>query len=292
VNKELFLNKRNILIISNKGFIGKSLYNSFKINKNYHLYGLNSESCDLLNYEKTQTAFSKIVNQPTTIIFLSAYGRFPEDNYEIYNKNVTMITNLLNSVDKKLIEQFIFFSSTCLYGRPPKILPITEVNECIPNGYYGLSKFVSESLIKLQLTCPVSIIRIPGVYGTLNKNKSIISHFINSIINNEPITIYDKGLVLRDYVYIDDIIKVVNQIINIKCSITINIATGKSIKLIDLVAMIEKELNKKANISFISTNHKQFDMTFDITKLLELMPGYSPIHMNEGIKNLIYDIKL
>ena len=286
------MNTRNILLISDRGFIGKSLFNALSNNKEHNIYGLNSDNCNLLNEEKTKAAISKILIKPFTIIFLSTFGRFPEDNYDVYNKNVTMITNLLNSIDINLIEQFIFFSSTCLYGRPPKILPLTEVNECIPNGYYGLSKFVSESLIKLQLTCPVSIIRIPGVYGKLDQNKSIISHFINNIINNEPITIYDKGLVLRDYVFIDDIIEVVNHIINLKCEVTINIATGKSIKLIDLVVLIEKKLNKKANISFINTSHKQFDMTFDITKLIGLMPGYSPTYMNEGIKKLIDDINI
>ena len=97
---------------------------------------------------------------------------------------------------------------------------------------------------------------------------------------------------LRDYVFIDDIIEVVNHIINLKCEVTINIATGKSIKLIDLVVLIEKKLNKKANISFINTSHKQFDMTFDITKIIGLMPGYSPTYMNEGIKKLIDDINI
>jgi len=286
------LNTRNILLISDRGFIGKSLFNALSNNKEHNIYGLNSDNCNLLNEEKTKAAISKILIKPFTIIFLSTFGRFPEDNYDVYNKNVTMITNLLNSIDINLTEQFIFFSSTCLYGRPPKILPLTEVNECIPNGYYGLSKFVSESLTKLQLTCPVSIIRIPGVYGKLDQNKSIISHFINNIINNEPITIYDKGLVLRDYVFIDDIIEVVNHIINLKCEVTINIATGISIKLIDLVVMKEKKLNKKATISFINTSHKQFDMTFDITKLIGLMPGYSPTYMNEGIKKLIDDINI
>ena len=286
------MNTRNILLISDRGLIGKSLFNALSNNKEHNIYGLNSDNCNLLYEEKTKAAISKILIKPYTIIFLSTFGRFPEDNYDVYNKNVTMITNLLNSVDMNLIEQFIFFSSTCLYGRPPKILPITEVNECIPNGYYGLSKFVSESLIKLQLACPVSIIRIPGVYGILDKNKSIISHFVNNIINNKSITIYDKGLVLRDYVFIDDIIKVVNHIISLKCDVTINIATGKSIKLINLVSIIEKNMNKKADIIFINTNHKQFDMTFDITKLIGLMPGYSPTYMNEGIRKLIDHIKI
>jgi len=281
------LNTRNILIISNRGFIGESLYNSFKINKNYHLYGLNSQNCDLLNFNKTQTALSKIITQPLTIIFLSTYGRLPNDNYEIYNKNVTMITNLLNSINNKLIEQFIFFSSACLYGRPPKNIPIVEELDCDPNGYYGLSKYVSESLIKLQLSCPISIIRIPGVYGSLDKNKSIVSSFIYQMINDKKITIYDKGEVLRDYVYIYDVIKVIKYIIDTKSNITLNIATGKSIKLIDLVNAIEIILNKKAKINYLESGYSQFDISFNIDKLLNLIPDHKPTLINNGLKELI-----
>ncbi len=275
---------RNILIISNRGFIGTSLYNNLK---EYNVFGLNSETCDLLSLKKTKASLSNFLKQPFTIIFLSAFGRFPFDNYEVYNKNTTMILNLLESLNTKLIEQFIFFSSTCLYGRPPKSTTINEQLECMPNGYYGLSKYVSEKLIELHLSCPIANIRIPGVYGELDSNKSIINSFINKIEKNEKITIYDKGLVLRDYVYIEDVIKLVKCVINLKSSITLNLATGKSTKLINILRYIENCLSKKAKINFKNSNHNQFDMKFDISKLKNYMPGYRPISLKLGIeKNL------
>lgn len=281
------MNKRNILIISNRGFIGKSIFNSLIKNKEYNIYGLNSENCNLLNFENTNKTINKIIDKPFTIIFLSTFGRFPEDNYSVFNKNVTMISNFLNSINVNFIEQFIFFSSTCLYGRPPKSIPINEGLECIPNGYYGLSKYVSENLIKLKLKCPISIIRIPGVYGKLDNNKSVITNFISNITNNKNVIIYDKGLVLRDYVYIDDIIIIVKQIILSKLNNTINIATGKSLKVIDILNIIEKILDKKSNINFINTSHNQFDMSFDITNLINLFPKYEPTNINEGITKLL-----
>tara|TARA_B100000686_G_scaffold355016_1_gene469083 strand:- start:6950 stop:7825 length:876 start_codon:yes stop_codon:yes gene_type:complete len=281
------LSIRNILIISDRGFIGKSIFEDLKNNKKYNIYGLNSDNCDLLNINKTKQTISKIIVKPFTIVFLSTFGRFPEDNYDVYNKNTTMISNLLNNINTNLIEQFIFFSSTCLYGRPPNKIPIIETQECVPNGYYGLSKFVSESLIKLHLKCPICIIRIPGVYGELDNNKSIISNFINNIINNKTITIYDKGLVLRDYVYINDIVKVIKYIIDSNSNITINIATGKSVSLINLIKLIENNLNKKAKINFLNSGHQQFDMTFNINNLMNFMPDFNPTRMEDGIKKYI-----
>ena len=281
------MNKRNLLIISNRGFIGKSIFNSLKIYKDYSVYGLNSQNCNLLNLNKTKKTISKIINKPFTIIFLSTFGRFPEDNYSVFNKNIKMITNFLNSINKAFIEQFIFFSSTCLYGRPPKSLPMHENLECIPNSYYGLSKYVSESLIKLQLSCPITIIRIPGVYGELDNNKSIISNFISNINQNKSITIYDKGLVLRDYVYIDDIIKIINKSIYSKLDTTINIATGESIKIIDILNMIQDKLNIEGNINFINSGHTQFNMSFDITNLRNIFPKFTPTNINDGISKII-----
>ena len=100
--------KKNILIISNRGFIGKSLYEYFTNQQLHNIIGLNSETCDLLDIKKTKKILSKILVKPFTIIFLSTYGRFPKDNYSVYEKNTKMITNLLNSIDNKYVEHLFF----------------------------------------------------------------------------------------------------------------------------------------------------------------------------------------
>ena len=200
-----------------------------------------------------------------------------------------MITNLLNSIENKFVEHFIFFSSTCLYGRPPKSIPINESLECVPNGYYGLSKYVSEKFLRLRLACPISIIRIPGVYGKFDNNKSIVSLFIKKIISNENIILYDKGLVLRDYVFIKDIIKVIEYIIENSTDVLLNIATGKSLSLVNIISLLEGHLKKKANIIYADSGHEQFDMTFNIDYLKNFMPHFKPCFIEDGVKEYIAD---
>ena len=91
----------------------------------------------------------------------------------------------------------------------------------------------------------------PGVYGKFDNNKSIVSLFIKKIISNENIILYDKGLVLRDYVFIKDIIKVIEYIIENSTDVLLNIATGKSLSLVNIISLLEGHLKKKANIIYL-----------------------------------------
>ena len=156
------MNKK-ILIISNRGFIGKAIYEKFIKLSNFDIYGMNSDNCDLLNLNNCRKILKDITSKKIHIIFLSTYGRFLKDDFDVYEKNITMINNFLKSINLENIEQLLFFSSTCIYGRPPPILPLNEEVQCKPNGYYGLSKYISEEILKLKINSPLSIIRIPGI---------------------------------------------------------------------------------------------------------------------------------
>ena len=166
------MKKRNLLILSHKGFIGKSLFNYFLNNNNYNVQGLGSDECNLLDKNLCEKILRPKIKKKTTVIFLSSYLRNISDNVSILKNNISLISNFLESVNKKYIEQFIYFSSTCIYGRPPKSLPINENSNIINNNFYGLSKNVSEDILSLYLDCPLSIIRIPGVYGVFDKNSA------------------------------------------------------------------------------------------------------------------------
>lgn len=279
---------KNLIILSDRGFIGKNLYDHFCLKKNlYNVIGLNSKNCNLLNYKSCSRVLQKHTKKKFTLIFLSTYGRFPNDDYNVYIKNTNMIKNFLDSINKKNIEHLIFFSSTCVYGRPPIRKTINESLLRQPNGYYGLSKFVSEELLKLQVLSKLTIIRIPGVYGTNDNNKSIISSFIDCGIKNKKINLYDGGKSLRDYVNVKDITKIIDIIITKKIFKTINIATGKSFSIKSLIKKIEKQLNKKIKIKNILTRHTQFDMKFDNRSLNKIIPKFQFISIEEGIKELI-----
>ena len=92
---------------------------------------------------------------------------------------------------------------------------------------------------------------------------------------------------LRDYVHVDDVVKFIKFAIQNKFNDTINIATGKSTSIINIVRLIEKKLNKKAKINFIDTSHTQFNMEFDIKKIINLFPSFNPIQLSDGIDLMI-----
>ena len=72
-------------------------------------------------------------------------------------------------------------------------------------------------------------------------------------------------------------------IIDSKSNITINIATGESRNLIDLINIIENCLHKKAKIDFLIEKEMQFDLRFDIKKLKQYIPDFVPEVMEKGI---------
>ena len=279
--------KRNIIILSNRGFIGSYIYADLIKKSKYDIIGLNSKNCDLLNYNNTKKTFSKFGNKKITIIFLSTYGRIPADDFSVYEKNIAMINNFIKSVKHINVEQVIFFSSTCLYGRPPISIPINESKISLQNGYYGMSKYFSEELLKLSFNCPLCIIRVPGVYGVNDNNKSVISSFINQIFYNKKINLYDGGEVLRDYVYVNDIVKIIKICIDKKISDTFNFSTGKSYKIKEIINIIQKKFHKKAQLTNIKTNHLQFDLKFDVRKFNKLFPNFKVTDLKKGINEII-----
>ena len=87
----------------------------------------------------------------------------------------------------------------------------------------------------------------------------------------------------------DDVIKVINYLLVNKINSTLNIATGNSIKIIEIVRLLEKEIGKISKIIYQKSRHSQFDMIFDITKLKNLIVNYNPVDMIEGVKKLIHN---
>ena len=92
---------------------------------------------------------------------------------------------------------------------------------------------------------------------------------------------------LRDYVFVKDIIKVIEYIIDKSKDILLNIATGKSLSLVNIISLLEGHLKKKANIIDVDSGHEQFDMTFNIDYLKNFMPHFKPCYIEDGVREYI-----
>lgn len=166
--------------------------------------------------------------------------------------NVGTTKNMLEFARTNNIKQFIFSSSSSIYGENPNI-PWTEEEVPMPISPYAVSKLDCEAL-GFEYSSLYSIrfiaLRFFTVFGPAQRPDLAIYKFFYSIINERPLHIFGDGLSVRNYSYVDDIILGINAAISYEesnCEI-INLSGERSLNLLELIRLIENICEKKAII--------------------------------------------
>jgi len=289
-----FINYENpVLVIGKNSFIGSSILNFAKNNK---ILGVSKNDCNLLSFESTESFFSQFKNRAVDVVFCSGIGRHLEDSLRSYRKNVCMIETFLHTIQTKniIINTCIFLSSIDVYGDFPNI-PVCENTKILPSGYYGTSKASSEMLLNTYFSnteTKLAILRLPGIYGANDNDTSIISRFYNKIKNNETISIFGSDSIKRDFVYINDLCFYVNSLLDNPKNVLLNIASGKSYSLINIIKCIENRLLKKAKIDYKPSTNRSYDLEFNTALLKKTFPMFQTTYIEKGIDDYLIQKKM
>lgn len=195
--------------------------------------------------------------------------------------NINGTLNLLELAREHAVKQFVFGSSSSVYGVNEK-LPFAEADPIFnPISPYAATKAAGELLCHsyshlygLRTIC----LRFFTVYGARQRPDLAIHKFAKSIAQGKPITVFGDGTTRRDYTYIDDIIQGVRAAIDYdKTQYEIfNLGESETTELRELIALLEMSLNKSAEIDRQPMQPGDVPVTFaDITKARELL-GYNP----------------
>ncbi len=166
-----------------------------------------------------------------------------------YKVNFEGTKQLLEFSEKFSVKKFIFASSCAIYGNP-RILPISEDHEPSPLSPYAESKLSGEKICieHLKRGLDIVILRFFNVYGPKQDSNSpysdVISRFIKRILNGEPPIIYGDGDQTRDFVYVDDVLSVIEKTLLSKKTENriFNIGSGKRYS-VNQIFRILKELS-------------------------------------------------
>ena len=146
-------------------------------------------------------------------------------------------------------------------------------------------KILQEKIIRFfseKLGFNYLILRLPGVYGKDPENQNIISKMISAKNKKSFFKLNTSGNELRDYVYVNDIGKIINELTikNTKSSI-VNISSGKSFKINEIKNFIEKNLNKKIYFKKVKQkNITEYNLIYDNKKLKTFLPKFKFKYLN------------
>lgn len=202
---------------------------------------------DFLAREKFQTVIHLAAQ--TLVPYSMAHPEADED------LNVAGLVHLLEGCRKSGVEQIIFSSSAAIYGDNQN-LPLQETEMPAPTSFYGLSKAVGESYIRLYSQAfglHHVIFRFANVYGERQEETGeggVISIFARKIAQQEPVTIFGDGNQTRDFVYAGDIARAMCLAVGYPGCATLNVSTNKEVSLNQLITVLEKVLGHRMDVRY------------------------------------------
>jgi len=210
-----------------------------------------------------------------------------------FTTNIDGTFNLLDACRYHKIKDFIFASSSSVYGVNKKV-PFSESDVLERTiSPYAATKLSGEQicsnyshLFGIRCMC----LRFFTVYGPRQRPDLAISKFTKRILAGEAIDRYGDGSTARDYTYIDDIVEGVIGAINYRESDfeIFNLGGSATTKLSQMIEIIEEETGKKAQINQMPDQPGDVPRTYADVSKSERCLGYQvKTPLREGIRKYI-----
>ena len=234
---------------------------------------------DVRDYHALNLILNKI--KPQVIVHLAAVshaGRSNKDPYSTFDHSLRTLENALD-YSRNNVEQFIYFSSSMVYGNfeTPEV---TEESVLNPIGIYGALKVSGELMVKAYnqvFDLPYTIIRPSALYGPRCVSRRVGQIFIERAIKGAKLRVDGDGEERLDFTFIEDLVEGVALVINKPEALgeTFNITYGKSRSIQDLITIM-KEHFPEVEIEYVKRDKLMpFRGTLNISKAQKLL-GFEP----------------
>ena len=324
---------KKILITGAAGFIGFHLSQKL-LKEGYEIYGIDNlndyydpalkqarlvqlqvsnfkfQQLDLQNYEGLTKVFTEF--QPDIVINLAAQAgvRYSLENPRSYiESNLDGFFNILEASRQHGVNNFIYASSSSVYGNNEKS-PFSETdNVDHPVSLYAATKksneLIAHTYSHLYKMTTVGL-RFFTVYGPWGRPDMAYYFFTKAILEGKKIQLFNQGLNLRDYTYIDDIVESIKRMLdgfdslqpaveNDQYTATkspyyhlFNIGGSNPAPVLEFVEILENALRKKAIRELVGFQAGDVFSTEAETKTLESFINFKPtITLKEGLGEFV-----
>ena len=308
--------KKRILLTGGAGFIGSNLTKKLLESNQYHITSLDNFD-DFYSRKQKEISIGKFHSNNNYTFFegdirsqddLSKIGKLDVilhlaakagvrpsiKNPRLYQDvNVSGTQNLLEFAREREIKQFVFASSSSVYGVNENV-PWEEEEKLLPISPYASTKLSGEMLGHVYshlYGIRFLALRFFTVYGPGQRPDLAIHKFFKSIIDGNPIPVYGDGSTSRDYTFVEDTVKGIEAAINYEGSgfEIINLGNHQTITLKDLIKSIENVIGKSALIERLPEQPGDVRHTYaNISKAKSLLNYYPDTDFNSGLRKF-YD---
>jgi len=252
---------KNIIIANISGFLGNSL-NLYLKKKNYNVFNFKNKN-DLKSYD--------------CLIYSNFY--ISKNKNIFYKKNLNFAKKIINFLKKTKID-VIFISSH---------LPINIKKNIKKMNEYQIAKYNIENMLieegKIHKFY-VKILRFPNIYGPKAKY-GVIPDLLKKMKSDPEVLVYNSNH-FRDFVHIDDVVKIIKKFIKIKLNIRLYCGSGIKTQIKKLCLLLNKIQKKNSQFIFLKdkVNLNKQKLSFSNNILKKKISKFRFINIEKGLKNL------
>ena len=211
---------------------------------------------------------------------------------EELKNNVLLSAYLFEACVRQDVKKVVFLSSGgTVYGREAKC-PLAEDTPTNPISSYGLQKITIEKLLYLyhcMYNLDYRIIRLSNPYGPYQSPNGVlgaVTTFTYKALRGEAISVYGDGSVVRDFIYIDDAIRGILQIVNGESPHrTFNLGCGYGTSIRTVLQTIEKALGIELKVTYSEARPVDVPVNYlDIRRYEGAYGKLDPVCLETGIR--------
>jgi UDP-glucuronate 4-epimerase len=263
-----------------------------------------------------QVLFDRIVDEfrPDAIVHLAAQAgvRYSLENPRAYlDANVIGTFNVMEAARRLEVAHLLMASTSSVYGANDE-MPFTETEKADTQlTIYAATKKANESMAHAYAhlwNLPTTMFRFFTVYGPWGRPDLALYKFVDAILNNRPIDIYNHGEMYRDFTYVEDLVRGIRLLIDavpvrpiskdqidLRDSLSpvapfriVNIGNSNKVRLLDFIDAIEDCVGKKAIRNYMEMQKGDVPATWANSELLQRLTGYRPqTDFRDGIARFV-----
>ena len=263
---------------------------------------------DISDQEEMRRLFAD--NDFDAVVNLAAQAgvRYSIENPAAYiDANLVGFGHILEGCRHSGVGHLVYASSSSVYGSNTE-LPFSEKhNVDHPISLYAASKKANELMAHAYAHLygmPATGLRFFTVYGPWGRPDMALFKFTRGILNDQPIPVFNRGEMVRDFTYVDDIVEGVVRVIDRPATVSdgvnepdrsasapwriFNIGNSHRVPLMDYIQALEKALGKQATLDLLPMQDGDVPATEADVTALESDLGYRPrVKVEEGVQHFV-----
>ena len=258
----------------------------------FNFYKIDISDADVLEQLFERETFDVVCN-----LAAQAGVRYSIENPKAYvESNIVGFVNILECCRHHNIDHLVYASSSSVYGQNEKIPFSTDDRVDHPISLYAASKKSNELMAHTYshlYNFATTGLRFFTVYGPWGRPDMAYFLFCEAIRQQNPIKVFNKGKLERDFTYIDDIVEGIVRII-LKDTAQrepyklYNIGNNKSVNLLDFIDTIEKEMGKETAKEYVEMQAGDVYKTWaDVDALIKDYNYHPNTDLATGIKYFV-----